>query len=44
LVTDLQLTSTEIEISGEGDREIGRATLEYSVVYTTAFNDPETAN
>ena len=42
LVTDLQLSL--LKLNGEGDREIGRATLEYSVVYTTAFNDPETAN
>ena len=43
LITDLRLISTDVSFSGEGDREIGQISLEYSVVYTTTFNNPETA-
>ena len=42
LLTDLELSSTDVSFT-EGDREIGVITLDFGVIYTTAFNDPETA-
>ena len=42
LLTDLELSSTDLSFT-EGDREIGVITLDFGVIYTTAFNDPETA-
>ena len=42
LITDLELSSTEASFT-EGDQEIGVIILDFGVVYTTAFNDPETA-
>mgnify|MGYP005828137809 FL=1 len=41
LLTDLELSSTDVSFS-EGDQEIGVITLDFGVIYTTAFNDPET--
>ena len=43
LITDLSLASTEIAYTGEADQLIGVVTMEFAVLYTTAFNDPETA-
>ena len=43
LITDLSLASTEIAYTGEADQLIGVVTLEYAVIYTSAFNDPEIA-
>ena len=42
LITDMELSSTDVSFT-EGDREIGVITLDFAVVYTTAFNDPQTA-
>ena len=42
LLTDLELSSTDVSFT-DGDREIGVITLDFGVIYTTAFNDPETA-
>ena len=42
LITDMELSSNDVSFT-EGDREIGVITLDFAVVYTTAFNDPQTA-
>ena len=42
LITDMELSSTDVSFT-EGDREIGVITLDFAVVYTTAFNDLQTA-
>jgi len=42
LITDMELSSTDVSFT-EGDRGIGVITLDFAVVYTTAFNDPQTA-
>ena len=42
LITDMELSSTDVSFT-EGDREIGVITLDFAVVYTTTFNDPQTA-
>ena len=42
LITDMELSSTDVSFT-EGDQEIGVITLDFAVVYTTAFNDPQTA-
>ena len=42
LITNMELSSTDVSFT-EGDREIGVITLDFAVVYTTAFNDPQTA-
>jgi hypothetical protein len=43
LITDLKLISTEIRLEGETSSGAGAVILEYAVIYTTAFNAPETA-
>jgi hypothetical protein len=43
LLTDLKLVSTEIRFDGELSSGAGVVILEYAVIYTTAFNAPETA-
>ena len=43
LLTDLRLTSTEVRFEGDNSSGAGVVILEYAVVYTTAFNAPETA-
>jgi len=42
LITDMELSSTDVSFT-EGDREVGVITLDFAVVYTTTFNDPQTA-
>lgn len=43
LAKESALTGTDYEFSGEGEEEIGAIQLEYTILYITSRNDPETA-
>ncbi len=43
LLTDLKLASTEVRFEGDNSSGAGVVILEYAVIYTTAFNAPDTA-
>jgi hypothetical protein len=43
LAKDIFLTSTDIQLSGEGDQPIGIVTMTFDVQYRTANNAPDVA-
>lgn len=43
LAKESALTGSDYEFSGEGEEQIGAIQLEYTVLYITSRNDPETA-